>query len=141
MFDRTAIERISRLIGPYVRVTPVAEVSGADFGLAVKDVPTRVEVDRLSDPANPPYPGQFVPHVEVGRQFLQFLQAADAPPVTIEGPLYSVHRRLRHRKRDNVTVLTESSRVEAAAVMCPASLRDPDSHARLSRGTDRRQLG
>jgi threonine dehydratase len=44
MTDRTAIERTYRLIGPYVRVTPVAEVSGADFGLAAFPLTLKLEL-------------------------------------------------------------------------------------------------
>ena len=32
--DRAAIEKTYSLIRPYIRVTPVVETSGADFGLA-----------------------------------------------------------------------------------------------------------
>src|SRR4026208_1533829 len=31
--DRSAIERVHTAIAPYIRVTPVVETSGADFGL------------------------------------------------------------------------------------------------------------
>ena len=50
--NRVAIERAYGLITPYIRVTPVVEASGADFGLAV--FPLAVTVTRGAPPPAPP---------------------------------------------------------------------------------------
>ncbi len=42
--DRAAIERTYGLIAPYVRVTPVVETSGADFGLAAFPLAIKLEL-------------------------------------------------------------------------------------------------
>jgi threonine dehydratase len=42
--DRAAIERTYALIAPYIRVTPVVETSGADFGLAAFPLAVKLEL-------------------------------------------------------------------------------------------------
>ena len=42
--DRAAIERTYGLIAPYIRVTPVVETSGADFGLAAFPLAVKLEL-------------------------------------------------------------------------------------------------
>jgi threonine dehydratase len=42
--DRAAIERTYGLIAPYIRVTPVVETSGADFGLAAFPLTVKLEL-------------------------------------------------------------------------------------------------
>jgi threonine dehydratase len=42
--DRAAIERVHRTIAPYIRVTPVVETSGADFGAAPFPLTIKLEL-------------------------------------------------------------------------------------------------
>lgn len=44
MIDRAAIERAYGVIMPYIRVTPVAQASGADFGLAAFPLACKLEL-------------------------------------------------------------------------------------------------
>src|SRR4051794_40389776 len=42
--DRTDIERVYALIQPQIRRTPVADIDGADFGLALPNVTLKLEL-------------------------------------------------------------------------------------------------
>ena len=42
--NRAAIERVYGLIAPYIRVTPVVETTGADFGLAAFPLAVKLEL-------------------------------------------------------------------------------------------------
>src|SRR5262245_37396161 len=43
-FDRKGIEEVAAVIAPYVRVTPVVTLSGADFGIAPFSLTLKLEL-------------------------------------------------------------------------------------------------
>ena len=51
--DRKSIEMVAAAIAPYVRVTPIVELDGADFGLA--SFPLVLKLELLSTPIDEPF--------------------------------------------------------------------------------------
>src|SRR5438309_8730207 len=51
--DRKSIEKVAAAIAPYVRVTPIVELAGADFGLAPFPLVVKLELLRHSGSFNP----------------------------------------------------------------------------------------
>ena len=51
--DRKSIEKVAAAIAPYVRVTPIVELAGADFGLAPFPLVLKLELLQHSGSFNP----------------------------------------------------------------------------------------